>query len=35
MTNRQSDAVPKTVEPAYSSIIALIDKVCHLQLNDE
>jgi hypothetical protein len=35
MPKRQPDAVPKSVEPVYSSIVALTDKVCHQHLNDE
>ncbi len=35
MPKRQSETVPKSVEPIYSSIVALTDKVCHQYLNDE
>jgi hypothetical protein len=35
MPKRQSEKVPKSVEPVYASITALTDQVCEQYLNDE
>lgn len=35
MPEQKSDSVPKVVEPIFSAIVALTDKVCHQYLDDE
>jgi len=35
MSKKQSDSVPKSVEPAYSAIVNLTDAICNQYLNSE